>query len=193
MSGIITVMNESYAEYIRKHQDNKSIKEIAEALGISCTEVRTIYEAHFKEWEKSDIEKANNQHLGSKAKPVVGFPIECGESIWFESAYAAESEGFHAALIYACINGHIKFHKGYVWRYAEEKVDVEKLRSNAVDSRRKAVVGFHLAGGEPIRFESAYAAQLQGFFTAGIRACIKGKIKQYKGYVWRYTEEEKHD
>lgn len=114
-------MNEIYAEYIRKHRDNKSIKELAEALGISCTEVRAIYEAHFKEWEKSDIEKANNQHLGSKAKPVVGFPLEGGESIWFESAYAAKLQGFSTAGIRACIKGKIKQHKGYVWRYTEEE------------------------------------------------------------------------
>lgn len=119
-----TFLNESYAEYISKHIDNKSIKELAETLCISCTEVRAIYEAHFNEFEKSDIEKAKNQHFCSKAKPVVGFPLE---------------------------------------------------------------------GGEPICFESAYAAKLQGFFTAGIRACIKGKIKQHKGYVWRYAEEETHD
>ena len=188
-----TLLNESYAEYIRKHGDNKSIKELAEALCISCAEVRAIYDAHFKEWAKMDFDKEKENSRISRAKPVVGYPLEGDEVIRFASAYAAESEGFHAALIYACIDGRIKFHKGYVWRYAEEKVDVEKLRSNAVGSRRKAVVGFHLAGGEPIRFESAYAAQLQGFFTAGIRACIKGKIKQHKGYVWRYAEEETHD
>lgn len=33
------------------------------------------------------------------------------------------------------------------------------------------------------------AHRITGFYTSGICECCKGKIKSYKGYIWRYKDE----
>lgn len=189
-------MNADHVKYIRKHRDNRSVKEIADVLGISCREVREIYETHYKEWEKRDFDKEKENSRISRAKPVVGYPLEGDEVIRFASAYAAEAEGFHAALIYSSIKGQIKVHRGYAWRYEGETIDIEEVKRSIAEKKPKkpkntrAVVGYPVAGGEPIWFRSALDAKEEGFSTSTISGCLHGLYKQHRGYIWRYAEEE---
>ncbi|NCB40871.1 MAG: hypothetical protein EOM80_19120 [Erysipelotrichia bacterium] len=50
----------------------------------------------------------------------------------------------------------------------------------------KPVVGFPVAGGSPIRFESASLAATQGFSPASITTCCKGRELTHYGYIWEY-------
>lgn len=64
------------------------------------------------------------------------------------------------------------------------KLCVENLKK-LNKSKRKPVTGICVRTGETIKLE--YMHQDKRFHGSGIRACILGKIKQYKGYVWKYT------
>lgn len=40
--------------------------------------------------------------------------------------------------------------------------------------------------GYVIAYETIRTAEKDGFVSAGICACCKGKKRQYKGYAWKY-------
>lgn len=186
-------MNEKHIEYIRKHRNENSVKEFAEALGITCEEVKAIYEANFKEWEKIAIKRPKKKTWVRKARQVIGYPVASGDPIRFESAMAAESQGFHPTAIYACINGKHQTHKGYIWKYADENINIDEIKKGIPKRKTKAVVGFPVAGGDPIRFDVIRHATAEGFNAGLICECASGKRKTYKGYTWKYAEEETHD
>jgi len=50
----------------------------------------------------------------------------------------------------------------------------------------RPVIGFPVAGGLPIRFESASLAAIQGFSPASITTCCKGRELTHYGYIWEY-------
>lgn len=67
-----------------------------------------------------------------------------------------------------------------------ENGDYEKLREMNKKLKGKAVIGVSLEDGHVIAYETIRTAKKDGFDSAGICACCKGKKKQYKGYVWKY-------
>lgn len=64
--------------------------------------------------------------------------------------------------------------------------DYEKLKEMNKKLKGKAVIGISLDDGHVIAYETIRTAEKDGFVSAGICACCKGKKRQYKGYVWKY-------
>jgi len=50
--------------------------------------------------------------------PVIGTCLKTGRKIRFESMKEAELNGFGKILIWMCIKGRNRYHKGHTWRYA---------------------------------------------------------------------------
>lgn len=65
--------------------------------------------------------KESNSHIGKglNAKSVIGTSLSNGETIYFSKIKDAEKCGFIPSCITQNARGKIKYHKGYVWKYAE--------------------------------------------------------------------------
>ena len=68
--------------------------------------------------------------------------------------------------------------------------DVCKLKLDKVHAatRKKKIAQYDLEGGLICIWDSARDIQnVTGFFESNINKCCRGKIKSYKGFVWRYA------
>ena len=61
----------------------------------------------------------------------------------------------------------------------------------SVSKRRKAVIGINIATGNILKFKSmSEAGRYFGGSNGAVSRCCQGKIKSYKGYIWRYADSE---
>lgn len=59
------------------------------------------------------------------------------------------------------------------------------------EKRSKAVLGYHKKDNYIVEYPSIHeAARALGIKSSNICNCCNGKIKSYKGFVWRYVEHE---
>lgn len=67
----------------------------------------------------------------------------------------------------------------------ECKVRLDKINAQ---KRQRAIKQFSLNGDFINRWDSARCVQNEtGFFESNINKCCNGKIRSYKGYIWRYA------
>lgn len=59
--------------------------------------------------------------IKNMGKPVVAVPTDGGDIIWFSSVNATAEHGFQPSCVSNCCNGIRDSHKGYYWRFADEK------------------------------------------------------------------------
>ena len=69
------------------------------------------------------------------------------------------------------------------WEGGEEAEEQKKYKG-------KHIVAIPINGNTPIFYPNAKAARFDGFHDSSIYDCLKGKRKAYKGYIWKYAEEE---
>lgn len=62
--------------------------------------------------------KGQTGHDHFTSKPVIATCLKTGTEVYYECARDARHEGFDSGLISRCCHGKIRFHKGYVWRFA---------------------------------------------------------------------------
>lgn len=102
----------------------------------------------------------------------------------FSHSKEAEKEGFTGAGIYQSIQLGCK-HGGYNWKYL----------SNRNWTRRRPLKSVTPIGrflGEKLDKVYTDRASLinEGYWVDNIYKCLKGKLKTYKGYQWKYLEEK---
>ena len=69
------------------------------------------------------------------------------------------------------------------WEGGEEAIEQKKYKG-------KHIVAIPINGGSEIHYQAIGETRLYGFKDSGIYECIKGKKKAYKGFIWKWAEEE---
>lgn len=70
---------------------------------------------------------------------------------------------------------------GFIWSVVDDNYQTRNI------GRKKKVGQFTLDGEFITEFESASeASRITGFYRKGISDCCNGKIKQSKGYIWKF-------
>lgn len=64
-------------------------------------------------------------------KAVIGKSVATGEEIRFPYLNATKERGFDTSSVSECCNGYRKNHKGYTWRFAEERYEKEWLKNQS--------------------------------------------------------------
>lgn len=73
-----------------------------------------------------------------RSKPVVGFPVEGGAPIKFDSANSAKAHGFAPSEITHCCKGRYVTHRGYIWEYDDgEIIEPQKSHGRFTPKRLK--------------------------------------------------------
>ena len=106
----------------------------------------------------------------------------------FESAIKAETQtGIFATSILACCNGRQQYAGDFQWRkYKVEKIDSIKKNYACI----KPVSQFDKDMNHLATFDSlTEASNITGCPISGISACLNGKQKTTRGYIWRYADE----
>lgn len=120
----------------------------------------------------------------SKRKKVVAFDID-GNYIC-EANSLSEMEkitGINNSCITACCKGKYQQIKGYIFRYKDNDLNVQKVRC-----KRKPVLQYTLDMEFIQRFESIKeAGRICNIADTHITDCCKGKYTQSGGFVWRYA------
>lgn len=153
---------------------------------------------HINEDGSVDLDKSNlewctnyyNNHYGTRTertqKKVYQFNKK-GELIreW-KSVNEAMRNGYSGGAIIKCcknLKNHIS-HRECLWSYKKElpqKLDYYKdkqsIQVNAFDDNNNIIMSF----------KSFSEAQRNGYDDRGIRRCINGITRKYKGYIWKYS------
>lgn len=58
------------------------------------------------------------------------------------------------------------------------------------DKQSKPVIQYDLNGNEVARFKSTMDAERKGYKSAGVCKCANGKLKTYRGCIWKYEGEQ---
>lgn len=53
----------------------------------------------------------------------------------------------------------------------------------------KPVIQYNKSGNEMARYKSSVEYEKEGYHSAGVSKCCNGRLKTYKGFVWRYEDE----
>ena len=75
------------------------------------------------------------------------------------------------------------------WMNCKENVNYGTGIKRRALKRLKPVIATNLENGEQIKFNSLKEADEKGFSKSEICNCCKGKLKNHKGYIWRYADE----
>lgn len=65
--------------------------------------------------------------IAGKPIAVIGFPVNGGDPILYNSMISAEKDGFHGQNISHCIRGKQHTHMGYKWYKQDEQLNIETL------------------------------------------------------------------
>lgn len=109
--------------------------------------------------------------------------VNSGETKIYRYLRLVAEDGFSTGNVYACCNGHRGTHKGYRWQYCDQK-------NPFVQKRKKSVIGTNVETGEIREYESAAAAERDGFRAQKVGACCLGRRKTHLGYTWKFASQE---
>lgn len=155
------------------------------------------------EWvtHKENINYGNRTKKASISKsiPIICQNIKTLEIYEFNSGVEAETRGFGSKKsINACCNKKRKTHKGYVWKFKNDKTPFECLIKEANNSNqptKKPVIG--RKNNVIYEFDSVHRASKElGILSGNIYRCAlsnnnkPSKEYKYKGYVWNFTMKE---
>ncbi|GEP95574.1 sigma-70 family RNA polymerase sigma factor [Chitinophaga cymbidii] len=99
----------------------------------------------------------------------------------FPSASEAHRNGFNASMVVAVARGKRYSYKGYKWNYVGGSVDRKPMQSGRA---KIAVLQKRITGEIVARFSCLSECKEAGFNPDSISKNIKGKTKEYRGYVW---------
>jgi hypothetical protein len=124
----------------------------------------------------------------SIAKPVIAYHADMSEfRSWPSVREAAEDIGCVVGSINACLAGHFKTYKGYVWK---RPASIDAKPSPAMTARKlhsaQAVAAYDMTGVEAHKFISAAeAGRSLGISAAHITKCCNGTRKSAGGFTWK--------
>lgn len=103
-------------------------------------------------------------------------------------AEASRATGLSISCIHQEVSKEIKtLSGGYYWSYEKE---LRETKNYANTGKAKEVYQYDLNGKFIMSFPSAgTAARSLGATHSHISECCRGKIKTYKGFIWRYAED----
>lgn len=158
------------------------------------------YKGYLWVYEK-DIEKFNNIDIEQYLKPKTSFPINKYEypSGKFICTYptvldAAIDNKVSIDVISLCVRGEQNKSGNFTYRNASKinntnDIHIEIKQKGVVNGR--AVIGFDIDTGNPLIYSnSIIELKDKGFHTGHVWECCNGKKKTYKGYVWKYADEQ---
>lgn len=77
-------------------------------------------------------------------------------------------------------------HKKYRWTYFDDKIDMSRI-NDKVRGQPITVIQYSLNGNYIKTWESATDIERElGYNHSNISACCNGRMKTYKGYIWKY-------
>jgi hypothetical protein len=124
----------------------------------------------------------------SIAKPVIAYHADMSEfRSWPSVREAAEDIGCVVGSINACLAGHFKTYKSYVWK---RPASIDAKPSPAMTARKlhsaQAVAAYDMTGVEAHKFISAAeAGRSLGISAAHITKCCNGTRKSAGGFTWK--------
>ena len=122
----------------------------------------------------------------SSYKPIIQYDIKYNEIKRYKCIKDAvdESSGlFLRGKISSCCKGIRKHHRGFIWKYDDNKeLVIEKIILG-----KKSVVQYDKNNNELNRFDSIKdASSKTGIYSANICSCCKGRKKTSGGFIWKY-------
>lgn len=100
---------------------------------------------------------------------------------------ASRQTGIGAGNIGSCCNGKAYSAGNYIWRYPDNLFDVPIIAQNF--AKNHSIVQMTLDGEIIAEYVStAEAARQTGSYAGSIRRCLIGKVKTFKGCIWKYKE-----
>lgn len=148
--------------------------------------------------------------IGESGKiPVVGMSIKTGEIREYACGMDTAIDGFNSKNIGKCCALAVSNSCGrtqqaistskWVWMYKDE-FDLEEMKRRAELAQRRgnndqsrAVIGKSLIDGSLINFRSCLEAEMSipdSAHQSIHKACKGGAVKQHKGYVWAFADED---
>ena len=96
---------------------------------------------------------------------------------------AAEKTGSNAGCIRKCARGEAKHHNGYHWSYTSV-LSQDILMSK---TRERKILCFDNDLNLIKKYNSIHSVEIDGFCSAAVSACLRGRRKTSGGYIWRYA------
>lgn len=117
---------------------------------------------------------------------------------------ASDLTGFDKTGISKCCLGHTNSSYGYIWRYGDIPLGTNLYKTNYINGNNDAMSfsGSHIVkkikqydecGNLIETYDSALEAEIKSnhfFRKQGISACCCGNSRIYKGYIWRYLNDD---
>lgn len=131
----------------------------------------------FKDDKEQESYNYNSNRQRPKSKLVIRECIETGDIKEYDKVSLVSQDGFSMGNVIACCNGKRGSHKGYRWYYKDSA-------KNFVPVYKK-VLRIDPKTGEEKIYESRSDTVKDGFSAQKVGACILGRRKMHKGYVWK--------
>lgn len=151
-----------------------------------------IYEFEKERFEDYNIEKYLKREFSI---PINKYQYPSGKFIcrYDTVLLAATDNNVSNDVISMCVRGVQKQSNGFTYRNAneflQEDIQIEIVKQKCKTSKK--VVGLDPIANKPILFlHSMNELKDKGFHSGHICECCNGKRKTYKGYVWKYTDEQ---
>lgn len=152
-----------------------------------------IYEYDINKFEQTDIDT----YLSTETSfPVNKYDYPSGKFICSYNSVldAANNNNVSVDVISMCVREVQKQSNGFTYRnanktngYSNLKIVVHKRTSK----NKKPVVALDINTKQPILYlESMCSLKDKGFHSGHISQCCNGKRKTYKGYLWKYADEQ---
>ena len=142
--------------------------------------------------EKNDLksEELESLNLHGLSKEVYKFNLD-GKFIkkYNKISTAAEENNLYTTNISKCCNREIKQAGGYIWRYFQDDITSEDIKSLKNNKRHRKVEQYDMKMNYIQTFESIAEAERQtGARVNSIIQCCNGKYKHANGYKWKYVD-----
>lgn len=150
---------------------------------------------------EDDIGKFNKLNIEEYLKTKTSFPVNKYEypSGKYICTYdtvleAAIKNNISVDVISMCVRG-VQIKSGnFTYRNAnkiDKNKDIEIIITKKKIVNNRSVIGFDIKTGNPLIYSSSIIGlKKQGFHTGHVWQCCNGKKKTYKGYIWKYADEQ---
>lgn len=194
------VINRNYKKVIQysgsgeKIQEYESVTSAANATGISrniidsCARNKRYNVKGGFVWRYENdpffVEKKDNP----RKKKVIQYDLKGNKIKQYSSVVeASKITGIWKENIASAARGKVKTAGGYIWRYENSTIPIEKEHSYII---KKRTIQYTLDLVEVNRFDSVVEASREtGVNKNSISLCANKKLKTAGGYIWRYENE----
>lgn len=135
----------------------------------------------------------NDDRYKQASKKILQYSL-LGEFIkeWKSVSEASNYLGITASSISSCLKNKVKTSGGFQWKYYEENYKIQINSSISKNSGKRPINQYDLDGNFLKTWKSSkeIALSLKINTPKKIIDCCKGKLKDYKGYIWRYYSKD---